>query len=665
MNRNVVKKITSSVLLCSMIVFTSPVMAFTKDETIYTKVDSNGKPYETIVNNHLKNSDSEKELQDLSDLLDIINVGGDESFSKDGNKIVWKANGDDIYYQGKTDKELPIDLKIKYELDGKEISADKIAGKSGKVKVTIEFINKDKHEVNINGKNEILYTPFIVVCGTIISNDNNKNISITTGKVIDNGNKSYVIGMALPGMQDSLGISQITIPEKVEITMDSKNFDLGSIITYTTPKIVEDTDLDFANKINDLFSQIETLQNSSTLLKNGSEELSNGANELSDGISTFASKSHEFNSAVNQLSNGTDTINSNYSLINNGISALSSGSSELAQGTSELNSGVQTLSSSLSALPNSISSIYTGTSGVVAGLNGDGTASNPGLVAGINSLVDSASTTTTNLATALSNISNSSAQSISILTANNTNLQAAIDALDPSSPVVSNLQAQIEMNNTAITSYTSAKNDADNALSTLNSQSAAASQSATSIKNGISQIQSTMNQINTGVNNLNNSISDLPTKLNELSAGCNKIAYGTSTLASKTQELNLGANQLGDGIGLLNNNTKKLLEANNQLTSGADTFSTGANKLSDGAKTLAEGIAKFDTEGIQKIYSLVNGNVKDFSSRVQALKKLSDEYNNFTMINDSNKGMVKFVTVVDSLKSNKNDDTVKEETKSN
>ena len=72
--------------------------------------------------------------------------------------------------------------------------------RSGKVKVTISYTNKDVHTIS----GETMYTPFAVVCGTIVDNENNKNIEVSNGKVIDNGDKSIVIGLALPGMQESL-----------------------------------------------------------------------------------------------------------------------------------------------------------------------------------------------------------------------------------------------------------------------------------------------------------------------------------------------------------------------------------------------------------------------------------------------------------------------------
>ena len=154
------KRFTAGTLLCTLLAYTSPVLAYTKDETVYSKINSNGDRTKTIVTDHL--SGEEELVNDLTDLLNIKNVSGDEEFSKDGNKITWKTNGNDVYYQGETEKELPVECNIKYELDGNEMSKEDITGKSGKVKITIQYTNKEEHTVKIEGRNTVLYTPFIL-----------------------------------------------------------------------------------------------------------------------------------------------------------------------------------------------------------------------------------------------------------------------------------------------------------------------------------------------------------------------------------------------------------------------------------------------------------------------------------------------------------------------
>lgn len=178
----IISKITASLLLGTVLTYTIPVFAYEKEETVYSKINQNGEIYSTIVNSHIKNEEALQTINDISNLIDIENISGDESFTQNENRLIWNANGSDIYYQGNTDKSLPIECKIKYELNGEEIEPQDIAGKSGKIKITIEYVNKDKHEEKINGRTENLYTPFVVVCGVVVENENNRNIEITNGK---------------------------------------------------------------------------------------------------------------------------------------------------------------------------------------------------------------------------------------------------------------------------------------------------------------------------------------------------------------------------------------------------------------------------------------------------------------------------------------------------
>ncbi|MGN1028615.1 MAG: hypothetical protein ACI4P7_00825, partial [Bacilli bacterium] len=362
MNKKVISKITSGVLLCTMLAYTTPVLAFTKDETVYSKIDSNGNNYNTIVNDHIINDEQEQLINDISDLLNIKNVNGDEEFSQDGNNLVWHAEESDIYYQGESQKELPIECNVKYELDGNEITASELAGKSGKVKITIEYINKDAHTVNINGKDQTLYTPFVVVCGTIIDNNNNRNIEITNGKTVDDGSKTTVIGISLPGLQESLNISKdkIDIPNTIEITMDSTDFELNNIVTYVTPKVIEESDIELFEKIDEIYEQVDTLQSSS-------KQIEEGANTLKDGTAEYSEKSQEFNNAVEQVSKGVSSVNQNYSKIDAGISSLNNSSATLESGAKSVSEGTVAVSENLQTISSKLSELQTGTQSLKQG----------------------------------------------------------------------------------------------------------------------------------------------------------------------------------------------------------------------------------------------------------------------------------------------------------
>lgn len=653
MNNNKISKIISGTVLLSMMSYTIPVFGYTKDETVYSKLDASGNNYKTIVSTHIQNTENEDLIKDLSDLLNVKNTSGDETFTQDGNTFTWNSNKNDIYYQGESSKELPIQCNVKYELDGKEISKEEIAGKSGNIKITLQYTNKEERTVDINGKKVKMYVPFVVVAGTIVNNDNNKNITVSNGKIVDDGTKTIIAGMAMPGLQESLGLSDndVEIPNKIEITMDATDFELNSIVSYVTPKVLEDEDLDIFEKLDEVYAKVATLQNSS-------KQIEEGANTLKDGATTYSEKSQEFNSAMNQVSTGVSNVNSNYTQIDNGISTLKQGTSSVNSGAEQLNSGINELSSQLTSLPESVSALYNGSTQVLDGLNTNKNTGKVGLVDGVNSVISSLQTTTEGLEEALEKSVTGSENTILALKANNTALESALTVLKndeiTNAEAIKNLNTQIAVNNATIKKYEEAKKEANTKKTYVQQQAKQSETSLKSIKTGMTTIQSAVAQINGGLAKLNTASEKLPSALTKLSEGSKTLSNGTKTLSSGAQTLSKGSTALKTGIQTLDTSTKTLATANGQLTEGA-------NSLAEGATTLADGIKTFNEEGIQKICNYINGDAKNLSTRIEKLTELPKEYKNFTMLNEGNEGNVKFIMIIDAIKKQEASEQNKEE----
>ena len=658
MNNKVISKIVSGTLLCSMVGYTLPVFAYTKDETVYSKLDASGSNYKTIVSTHIENTENEELIKDLSDLLNVKNTSGDETFTQDGSTFTWNANKKDIYYQGESQKDLPIECKVKYELDGKEISANEIAGKSGKVKITLQYTNKEERTVTVNGKKVKMYVPFVVVAGTIVKNENNQNITISNGKVIDDGTKTTVIGMAMPGLQESLGVSadEVEIPSNIEITMDATDFETNGIFSYVTPKVLEEEDINAFDKLDEIYAQVNTLQSSMN-------QIQEGANTLKDGAETYSEKSQEFNNAMNQVSEGVSSVNSNYSQIDTGITTINQGSTSLKNGAEQLNAGIGKLSSQLTSMPDSIEALYAGSTQVLNGLN-DAQANGkttPGLVTGVNTIVESLQTSNEGLNTALENLSATSQGTIEALTANNKTLKAVQQALGATEEskvtnktMIENLEKQIKANEEIIAKYNQYKAGADTQKKELAKKVSSSKESLTTVTKGMTTLRNAMTQVNAGLGQLNTASKKLPDALNQLSAGSKSLVSGTKTLSAGANKLSKGSTALKSGIQTLDTSTQQLTTANGQLTEGAKT-------LSDGATTLAEGIKTFNEQGIKKICNYINGDIKDVTERAEKLTELSKEYNNFTMLNEGNQGEVKFIMIVDAVKKQEESEQGKEE----
>ena len=284
MNKRIGEKIVSCVLLGSMLTYSLPVFASTKEETVYSKLNNTGSQYSTTVSTKISNDNKDELLEDISSLLNIKNTNGDETFEQDGNKIVWKANGNDIQYQGETDKELPITTSIKYELNGEEKEAKDIVGQSGKVKVTLSYTNNEKHTVKVNGKYVTMYTPFVIVAGTILDEDIAKNITVSNGKVLDNGSSTVAIGMCMPGLQESLDISKkdYDIPDSITFEMDAENFEMNNIISYATCKVLTEDDVNMFDNLDQIYADANDLKNASTQLVDGTTTLADGASKVND-----------------------------------------------------------------------------------------------------------------------------------------------------------------------------------------------------------------------------------------------------------------------------------------------------------------------------------------------------------------------------------------------
>ena len=631
MNNKIVSKVTSGILLGTMLVYTTPVLAFTKNETVYSKLDSSGNSYNTVVSAHIENEQDEKIIKDLSDLLNIENTNGDEEFKQEGNNLTWYAEGNDIYYQGETKKELPIECKVKYELDGEEKTAEEIAGKSGKIKVSIEYVNKEKHGD--------LYTPFIVICGTIIKNENNQNIKITNGKAIDNGNKTVVIGFCMPGLQESLGLSKdrIDIPSNIEITMDTTKFELSNMITYVTPKITEGEDFDFS-KLDEIYEKIN-------LLRSSSKQMEEGANELKSGAETYSEKTQEFETAMKQVSSGISNANANYSKLNDGINSLNQNTDSLKNGAKSVSEGLDTVVTNLNAVSENIEKLQAGTKILQEGINN--TSAGVSQVSG--SLSSYEGTDNSEKIQGLEQLIEANQGTIDKLSAANTLLNSQLSAVDEGDVTTQKtITTQIETNESIMILLETNNKTLQSTVDTLKATDLT---SIAKLKAGISQIEAGMSALQDGAENIYNGQGQLKDGVNllvatteeQLGVGAKSLYQGTVELSEGTQTLSAGSSEMKAGLNTLDNGTGKLTEASSQLAEGANTIKEGIN-------TLTEGIGKFNTEGIEPIYNYINGDLKDISTRAQKLQDLSNEYNNFTMLNDGDSGKVKFIMIIDSIK---------------
>ena len=657
MHKSSIKKIMASLALLSVCTcYTMPVFAYTNEEAVYSKLDNNGKPYKTIVS----------------------------TVENDGNK--------NNINQVEMEKDLPIECAVTYKLDGKEISAKDIAGKSGRVTIILKYTNKDEKEELINGKLEKMYTPFIVVSGVILDNEKNTNIEVNHGKVINNGEMTIAAGFAVPGLVESLNLEDnIDVCDTIEISMDAKDFELKNIMTYASPKVFGKFDIKLSD-FNDLFNKVSTLQDASAQIENGAIQLNDGiivlnsgvselktgsntlangmkslndgaytlnsgAEELSSGISEYNNQSEKFNQAMGTVASGASTISTEYKTLDNGINslnengkALEKGAKNLDQGVSDLKDGVSYMNQRVSEASNGIGDLKTGTSAIKGGISkfSDGLEKVEGAIDIADGNIDDASDDVKG--------------AISSLEQKNNTLRSLVES-ESDEAIIDILNSQISYNEELIEKLKSASGN----IETSKVYISGAKQGTNDLSDGVNTLSGVAEQVDDGVGTLESGMGELKGGLNQLSDGASTLKDGTEQLYGGTQQLTAGTETLAAGSKKVTNGLDSLSTGTTELYGASSQLNVASNKIKNGANVLKNGTADLAI-GATKLYNgsndLVNGitTLSDGTERladgsqtlVDGIKKFNNEGINeiCNLVNNEGKSLIKRIEKLEELSKN-------------
>ena len=509
MKKNNLKKLGTISVLCLSLFTTVPVNALTKNETVYSKIDTNGNVIKTTVTDKLINDNKLDTITDLTDLDKIINLSNNNTFNKDNNLITWNTSGNNLTYQGISNKELPISINISYKLDGNSITVDDLLGKSGHVDITLKYTNNERNLVYVNGTNTYLYNPFIVTMGTIIKDTDATNLKITNGKIINNGLSNILVGISAPGLYESLNMYELKDLDTITISYDTTSFNLPTIYNVATSKLLEDNDLSIFNKLN-------TLTSASTSLKENIDALTEGSNKLLESSIT--------------LNNGTSQIYQNLSYVNQKLKEINEGAINLDNG---LNDIINTLNKVKESLNNS---------------------SNDESIGKLKLLIDTDLNTANNLK-AMNDTLKANYEEYNL---KNITYKEAITA-DPTMNLYNLKLAyenNYENNNQLITLLNSNASALTETLTTLNNID-------TEVSNMLSTLTTYLEKAHDGSTELANGTTALSTGVNTLTTKVEELYNGTTALSEGINTLNTGITAYNEeGITPLSNTINNNLSEN-------------------------------------------------------------------------------------------------------
>lgn len=649
MNRNrklsrVKKTVVSGLVVTSLIFGNSAFIQaeqVTKEESVYVNAGADGSVTGITVSDWLKNAGINGTISDKSTLKDIQNVKGEETFEQNGEGLNWSAGSNDIYYQGTTDKELPVSVSLSYRLDGKEISPEELAGKSGKVEIHVKYTNHSSVRKKVNGEQEKMYTPFLMATGVILPTEKFTDVEVDHGRIVNEGSNNIVVGFGVPGMVESLDLSGDTaekFPSEFTVTADVSDFSLGNTITYASASILSDLEVDDDSTLDDLEDDIETLVDSSEELVDGSKTLSEKLGELQDKFEEYADGEKELNKGINDLAAGGNKLAKGVKEYTAGVDSLANGTKDYVNGAKKITDGASQIYGAAKEMPGGYKEFSGGISKYTAG---------------VDEIAEKMKTS--GLAQGAASVS----AGISEL---NGNLEKLKESYDSYETIIAGIQAQAGMTEDegqkqALLAYAEALKK----LSTGQKESVTALAGATSEK---SKLKSGASQVSGGIKQVADGISAVAAESSKLRAADGKMTTSIQTLTAKLKELSEGGAKLSKNDKKLLAGAKKILKATKSVKSGSSELIRGAaklkkgsgklhsstakvtdgiTKLGEGAIELKDGMAEFDEKGIQKINEKYEDDFLTLKDRLSALLDISKEYTNFSGIGTGMDGEVKFI----------------------
>ncbi len=579
MNMN--RKITA--LLMALILVSLPALGEAgKRETVYVITDAAGAATNVIVSDHLVNADGLNEIEDVSTLSGIENVGGDQTFVQSGESLTWDAGGSDIYYQGTSDRALPITVKISYSVDGTPVAPNELAGRAGAVTIDFAYANATEP-----------YAPFVALTALVLDADSFSNVEVTNGVCLSDGSRYAIVGIALPGLSEKIALPEdadVEIPESVTVTAETTDFSLIGTLTVLAP--IGDTSVSDAldGALDRLASAASDLTGASAQLVDGSASLAGGASDLMDGAATLA----------------------------DGAENLDDGAASLLTGLNDLADGLTALAENNDALVSGAKSVF---EQLIETANGQ-------LAAFADAGIAMPQLTMDNYADVLDSISSKDGIRARVSEAAEAQVKEAVEAErdDIAAQVTQAVQAKVletvlqkaGIDRTA-EDYAAAV-QAGKIPDETRAQISRALDAAMAGGDVQAQIESATDGQVTALVRQNLESDDVQAKIDQgVTSALAALAEKADALAALRETLDRynafyqgvvsytsGVASAAAGAGQLSEGAQILKDGSASLATGADSLASGASDLSDGAATLADGMAQFDGDGVGEIASFVD-----------------------------------------------------------
>ena len=640
-----------------------------KSETVYVTVEGNEIKDKSV--SVWLNSDKNIKANDKSNLKNVKDLKTDKELKSENGYLKLDENKKDIYYKGDTDKKLPVDVSVKYFLDGKEMKASELEGKSGHLKIVITSKNNRYEAKTIDGQSRNVYSPYVVVAAMTFDDEKVENVTSDDIKVVKDGKNEIVTTVMTPGMKQNLrGIVEDKnldkFKDEVSVEMDIKDYkpvEIYSVITnefFQEKKNIDSLDK-LQNGVKELQDNSQKLVDASVKLSEGQDKLNSGISQMQTGVTKLHSGSQKLASSTQQMQGKFSGIQSKVGPIQGYVAQMNDGSLKLYNGisdytaavvkikenTAKIKAGSEKLAKGATDLDNGVGKLKDATSQLRAGTENmkEMTAQKDQLLEkssqlsnGLNGLAGSYG----QLADTVEQISGKSQQLKDSSAQFNEKLQqvaqlaGGADGSASAEKIARGLESSAEGLNNAIQQLQANNEEGqlNDTIAYLQAQKNVMYVQAESIRNAGSQnagqqkLQAALAQLAQSSSALSQGNADLSNALMRTSAAMNQ---SKAKLVDSSNQLSKGLGQMGgslngvDGLSTLKDSIDKLDDATGQIKGGSQTLKEGTLQNEKAMAMLLNGIKELDknSSALVEGSSKLSGGLQEFNKQSALLSSLS------------------------------------------
>lgn len=574
-----------------------------KSETVYVTVEGNEIKDKSV--SVWLNSDKNIKANDKSNLKNVKDLKTDKELKSENGYLKLDENKKDIYYKGDTDKKLPVDVSVKYFLDGKEMKASELEGKSGHLKIVITSKNNRYEAKTIDGQSRNVYSPYVVVAAMTFDDEKVENVTSDDVKIVKDGKNEIVTTVMTPGMKQNLsGIVEDKeldyFKDEVSVEMDIKEYKPVEIYSVITNEFFQEKkNIDSLDKLQ---NGVKELQDNSQKLVDASVKLSEGQDKLNSGISQMQTGVTKLHSGSQKLASSTQQMQGKFSGIQSKVGPIQGYVAQMNDGSLKLYNGISDYTAAVEKIKENTAKIKEGSKKLAKGATD--------LDNGVGKLKDA----TSQLRAGTENMKEMNAQKDQLLE-KSTQLSNGLNGLAGSYGQLADTVEQISGKSQQLKDSSAQFNEKLQQVAQL-AGGAETSASAEKIARGLESSAEGLNnaiqqlQANNEEGQLNDTIAYLQAQKNVMyvqaesirnagsqNAGQQKLQAALAQLAQSSSALSQGNADLSNALmrtsAAMNQSKAKLVDSSNQLSQGLGQMG-GALNGADGLSTLKDSIDKLD-----------------------------------------------------------------------